>query len=344
MLLGAEATAPRNFRRERSAKMPQHYHRPTQKRPQSKVYKAGKLSRSTRFARRRIDKKWTVLIFCVLASFLFAVILGNILGDKARNSQSNINNAGSSSSIDAPSVDKTSPKLSLHAYYADMSGADPNASLSEQTGDARSKGNALYIEIRNGGALTYSSEKASELGYSQSSNLALLRLGNHFDYYNDYAVGYFKSDFSASLDNEARMQAQSEEALLLAEAVSVAFDQIIIEFTGEVHRYNAIYYQTYLLNLKLACEGTPVGVKLPYSFLSSSENSGVVSEILAIADFCVVDLGSRSADELKASLDSISYFAERYNAVIMIGAGDEATLSERISALEAKGFKSYIVK
>ena len=324
--------------------MPQHYHRPTQKRPQSKVYKAGKLSRSTRFARRRIDKKWTVLIFCVLASFLFAVILGNILGDKARNSQSNINNAGSSSSIDAPSVDKTSPKLSLHAYYADMSGADPNASLSEQTGDARSKGNALYIEIRNGGALTYSSEKASELGYSQSSNLALLRLGNHFDYYNDYAVGYFKSDFSASLDNEARMQAQSEEALLLAEAVSVAFDQIIIEFTGEVHRYNAIYYQTYLLNLKLACEGTPVGVKLPYSFLSSSENSGVVSEILAIADFCVVDLGSRSADELKASLDSISYFAERYNAVIMIGAGDEATLSERISALEAKGFKSYIVK
>ena len=285
-----------------------------------------------------------ILVFCMLASFLFAIILGNILGDKAHDSQNNINNAGSSSSLDAPSVDKTSPKLSLHAYYADMSSADPNVSLSEQTGSSRSKGNALYFEIRNGGKLMYSSEKAEEFGYSQSSNLALSRLGNHFDYYSDYAVGYFKADFSADLNNEKRMQAQSEEALLLAEAVSVAFDQIIIEFKGEVHRYNAVYYQTYLLNLKLACEGTPIGVKLPHSFLANSSNSGVISEILSIADFCVIDLGSKSADELKVSLDSISYFAERYNAVVIINTDDDSTLSERISALESKGFKSYIVK
>lgn len=324
--------------------MPQHYIRPSTKKKQSAVYKTGKLSRSTRFARRSIDKKWLILIACVVATFIFAIILGNILGDKAQNSQNNINNAASSSSLGMPSLDKTSPKLSLHAYYADMSGADPNVSLSEQTGAAREKGNALYFEIRNGGKLMYSSAKAEELGYSQSTNLALSRLGNHFDYYSDYSVGYFKSDFSAELGNEERMQIQSEEALLIAEATSGIFDQIIIEFSGEVHRYNAVYYQTYLLNLKLACEGTPIGVKLPYSFLTNSSNSSVAAEIFSIADFCAVDLGSKSEDELKESVEPISYFIERYNAVLIISGGDETALAARISALESKGIKSYIVK
>lgn len=343
MLLGVKLFAPGKFCRERSAKMPQYHHKPTPKKTSSNVYKEGKLSRSARFSRRHIDKKWSILAICLLASFLFAIILGNILGDKAHNSQNNINNAGSSSSLGVPSVDKTSPKLSLHAYYSDMSGADPNISLSEQTGSSRSKGNALYFEIRNGGKLMYSSDKAAELGYSQSSNLTLSRLKNHLDYYNDYAVGFFKSDFSASLGNEDRMQTQSEEALLLAEATNGIFDQIIIEFTGEVHRYNAVYYQTYLLNLKLACEGTPIGVKLPYSFFTNTSNTSVIAEIFSIADFCMVDLTSKSSDELESSIEPISYLTERYKAVIMIS-GDNSTLADKIEILESKGIKSYIIK
>ena len=324
--------------------MAQYYPKPSPKKKPSTIYKTGKLTRSARFSNKKIDKKWIIIISCVIATFLFAMILGNILGYVAQTSQNNINNAGSSSSLDAPSMDKTSPKLSLHAYFADMSSADPNVSLSEQTGTARSKGNALYFEMKNGGKLMYSSPKSSELGYAQSDNLALSRLGNHFDYYNDYAVGFFKSDFSASLGNESRMKIQTNEALVLAEATEGGFDQIIIEFTGEVHRYNAIYYQTYLLNLKLACEGTPIGIKLPYSFLTSSSNSGVISEIFSIADFCVIDLGSKNAAELKESIEPLAYFVERYSAVIMISSADSSTLEERILILEENGIKNYIVK
>lgn len=324
--------------------MAQHYRIKSQKKKQSNVYKTGRLTRSARFSNHKIDKKWLIVIGCVIFSFLFAVILGNILGDKARDSQNNINNAGSLSSLEAPSMDKTSPKTALHAYFADMSTADPNVSLSEQTESARSKGNALYFEIKNGEKLIYSSSKAAELGFSQSQNLDLSRLGNHFDYYNDYAVGLFKSDYSASLGNEERMKTQMNEALVIEEATQNVFDQIIIEFSGEVHRYNAIYYQTYLLNLKLACEGTPIGVKLPYSFLTSSSNSGVIAEIFAIADFCVIDLGSKTADELKTSVEPLSYFIERYSAVIMLSFADASTLGERISTLETSGIKGYIVK
>ena len=324
--------------------MAHNYRRPSTKKKPSNVYKAGKLTRSAQFSSRKIDKKWMIIISCVLASFLFAIILGNILGSIANNSQNNANNAGSSSSLDAPSVDKTSPKLSLHAYFADMSSADPNVSLSEQTGSARSKGNALYFVMKNGNKMAYSSPTSSELGFAQSENLALSRLGNHFDYYNDYAVGLFNSDFSADLENKARMKIQMNEALVLAEATEGVFDQIIIEFSGEVHRYNAIYYQTYLLNLKLACEGVPIGVELPYSFLTNSSNSGVVAEIFSIADFCAINLGSQTPDELSVSVEPLAYFTERYNAVIMLDESDPATLEARISALEEKGIKNYIVK
>ena len=324
--------------------MAQHYHIKNHKKKSSSVYKAGRLTRSTRFSHHKINKKWIIVIACVLASFVFAIVFGNILGNIAQSSQNNINNAGSPSSLQAPSIDKASPKASLHAYFADMSTADPNVSLSEQTENARSRGNALYFEIKNGNKLMYSSPKSSELGYTQSDNLALSRLGNHFDYYNDYAVGLFKSDYSASLGNEERMKTQMNEALVIEEATQNVFDQIIIEFSGEVHRYNAIYYQTYLLNLKLACEGTPIGVKLPYSFLTSSSNSGVIAEIFAIADFCVIELGSKTADELKTSVEPLSYFIERYSAVIIISSSSASNLEERLAVLEEKGIKNYIVK
>ena len=151
--------------RERSANMAQHYQKTSTKKKPSNVYKTGKLTRSTKFTSTRINKKWLILFICLVATFLFAIILGNILGDIAHNSQSNINNAGSSSSLGTPSVDKTSPKIALHAYFADMSSADPSVSLSEQTGAARERGNSLFFNMQyDGGKLIYSSPKASELG------------------------------------------------------------------------------------------------------------------------------------------------------------------------------------
>lgn len=323
----------------RTPKMPRRSKR------QSNAYKMGKLSRSTRFSIKGINKTWLIVGACVFFTFIFAVILGNILGDKAASSQNSGGGAGGISSITSPSTDKVSPRSKLHAYFADMTGADPNSSLSDQTGTARSKGNALCISLRDAsGNLIYSSSTANELGYPSRSNLTLDRLNNHFDYYADYAVAYFKSDFSAGLGTDKRIEIQANELRILHEATVSAFDQIVIDFSGEINRYNVIYYQAYILELKLACPDTSVGVRLTQTFLSGSSNTGAIADLLSVADFYAIDLGSSSASEIASVLDPLTYFAERYNGVAIIAQGDEATLEERISALEKKGITSYIVK
>ena len=311
----------------------------------SNAYKTGKLIGGSRFNNRQIDKKWLIVGACVLFTFVFAVVLGNILGGIAANSQNNSGGIGSAGNPDVPSVDRVSPKLKLHGYVADMKTAIPDVSLSEQTGVARQSGNAICIQLRDGsGTLIYSSDKATELGYSYRDNLTLARLNNHFDYYNDYAVGIFTSDLSPSSGIEKRLTVTKNEALLLAEATESAFEQIIIEFSTGITKENAIYFQAYLLEIKLACKGIPIGIKFSEAFISSSENVGLASELLRTADFYAVDLGNKNAAEISAMLDSLSYYGKRYNGVIIISGADAESLAERIKTLEDKGFDSYIIK
>lgn len=309
------------------------------------VYKQGKLTKNNRFATNSIN--WTIVIVCcsIIASFVFAILLGSFLGDKAHSSQSTTTPAGDSSTLIPPKSDKVSPQKELHAYFADMTNADPNISLSEQTATARESGNALFFDLRNAdGSLVYSSSVATELGFSQNSNLKLDRLANHLDYYIDYAVALFESYFASTLDAEERMAIQNAEALLLKEATEKAFPQIIIEFSHDITRDNAIYYQSYLLNLKLACPTASVGIKLPYVFVSDSNNSGVIAAFMGIADFYVLDLGSRGEAEIASSVASLVYFNERYEGVIMLDSSDAESLAKRIDALLTNGVKNYVIK
>lgn len=318
---------------------------PKRTKKQSNVYKTGKLSKNNRFSTNGVN--WTVVIVTcsILASFVFAVILGAMLGNKAHSSQNTTTEGGSSSSITPPVLDKVSPHSELNAYFADMTNADPNASLSEQTGAAREAGNALFFYLRtDDGKLIYSSTQAKALDFSYHTNLTLDRLSNHLAYYDDYAVGLFESDFSAALNTEARMIVQTNEALLLAEATKSAFSQIIIEFSDEINKDNAAYYYTYLMNVKLACPGASIGIKLPYIFAANADNAGIMAELLGIVDFYALDLGALNTDEISSVLSPLAYFTQRYGTVVMLDTADTATLADRILALKNRGVNSYIVK
>ena len=309
------------------------------------LYKKGKLSKNARFSPRRI--KWTpiIVILCVLASFIFAVILGNILGKKAENSLNQTTITNNSSTLTPPSAEKVSPLKELQAYSVDFANADPNNTLSDQTSEAREKGNALFVNIKNErGEIAYSSEKALGLGFVCTQNLTLARLKNHFEYYKDYAIGFFESDFSGNFDQEDTLKLQTNEILLLKEASDGTFNQIVVDFKDNVTKDNITYYQAYLLNLKLACPKTPIGIALSVQYISNPDNSGSIAGLLNMVDFFVLDLNKSDVDGIKDALSSVVYFTDRYDCTVMLSNSNDSDIASKISLLSDKGITNYIVK
>jgi hypothetical protein len=297
-----------------------------------------------RFSSRKINYKLIFVLLALLISFIAAVIFGNYLSKKVENSKNTTTDSGTQNII-VPSLDKVLPNIKLNAFYADLTDALPEVSLSQQTEVARQKGNALYIELTDAeGRLTYSSELSTEILYPHNEKLTLSRLKNHFEYYNDYALGYFMSAFSSNIDDIERTRLQANELSLLSEAAHSGFSQLVVEFGENISKNDILHYQSYLLNLKLLCEGTSIGIKLPLSFVESAANHGTIAELMKIADFYVIDLGNMGADEISDTLSSLVYFSERYNAVAIVSEQADSPLSERIAALEKKGIYNFIVK
>lgn len=312
------------------------------------AYKVGKLSKKSRFSTRKINHKLIFVLLAIVLSFVLAMILGNHLSKKAAESQ-NTTSPDTLQNTVIPSPDKVSPKVNLNAFYVDFADAlpptesDPH-SLSNQTSTARTKGNALFVElVDKNGNFIYSSDAVNELSVPHNENLTLKRLNDHFRYYNDYAIGYFKSSFFASADANERTKVQSKELLLLSEASDKVFSQLIVEFSGNIAKNNLIYYQTYLLNLKLACESTSIGIKIPLSFVTSAANHGVLAELMKIADFYVLDLSDKSAEQMSETLSPFAYFLQEYKVEIIISSNEE-TLNARIDTLKNEGINNYIVK
>lgn len=310
------------------------------------IYKSGKLSRRGGLSsRKKINKTPIIIAACVLATFIFAIILGNILGARAEHSQTTEPIPSDSSSAFAPEVDKVLPTIKLNAYAVDMSGASAENSLSEQTGEARGKGNALFFDLKyQNGDLLYSSDVADELGIDYRDNLTLARLNNHFTYYNDYAVCRLSSELSPELDARERIETKAREISVLIEAVEYGFEQIVIKFEGELTHDTLAMYQAYIVDLKLACPTTPIGVELEYSLVSDADGAGIVSQLLSVADFYMLDLGGADAEKLEELMKPLTYFSERYGGVIMLSDLGDETLGERLAVLESKGMSDYIIK
>lgn len=311
----------------------------------SNAYKKGSLARKDRFSNKDINPVPIIILVCVVASFIAAIILGNYLGTLAQSSQGTPQAPSSPSSGDLPKVDKVPPEAELHAYFANMSDADPEISLSEQTTSARDRGNALFFELKyKNGELLYSSDATEALQYPARENLALSRLKNHLAYYADFAIGEFTSDFDPSLSAEERLSIKHKEITLLSEAADQCFEQLIVDFGADINKDNLTHYLSYLIDLKLACPEAPIGIKLEYGFITDADNSGTVAQLLSIADFYALDLGDYDAEALDNALAPLVYFSERYNGVIMLNDSDEESLTARITALADKKMDSYIIK
>lgn len=306
------------------------------------TYKKGQLTKGGRFSSKKVNPTPIIVIACVLLSFILAMLLGNYLGDKAEQSANTTTTVPDSSNLTPPTSERRPISDGILAYYVDMSGAHPDNSLSLQTSSARESGNALYIELIGDGELIYTSEKALELGFDCNENLELKRLGNHFAYYNDFAICHLLSEFSSTLGAEKRAAVLANESILLCEATESVFSQVIIEFDEVITRDNIVAYQHYLLGVKLACEGVPIGINLSLDFLANANNAGVIDSLMDIADFFAVDLSDVAESDLDSRLSPLAYILARHQNVVYLS--PDEFLEGKMSVLDSKGIKNFITK
>ena len=185
-------------------------------------YKRRKNFTRKRFSLKNIDPTVIIVSACVLGTLVFAIILGNILGAKAQESKNEQggqqNDIGYQTTLPSPSKQNVRVP-SINAFSVDMTTASEGVSLSEQTGSARKSGNALFVPLKaQNGNMIYSSEATDELDVPANSNLTLSRLSQHLQYYDDYACGYFKSDFNPFNSTANCINTRAKEHTLLAEA------------------------------------------------------------------------------------------------------------------------------
>lgn len=298
---------------------------------------------------KNIDPTIIIVSACVLGTLVFAIILGNILGAKAQESKNEQggqqNDIGYQTTLPSPSKQNVRVPA-INAFSVDMTTASEGVSLSEQTGSARKSGNALFVPLKaQNGNMIYSSEATDELDVPANSNLTLSRLSQHLQYYDDYACGYFKSDFNPFNSTANCINTRAKEHTLLAEAQKNGFGELIIEFKSDLSNNNILAYYSYLLDLKLLLPDTPIGVYLSQSFCQSTDSSALISQIMAVADFFVVDLSNvTSEQELDAALASLTYLSTRYPSRIVISYKSQEAFDKTLAVLDERSVTSFIVK
>lgn len=308
------------------------------------AYKKRGLSRKNRFASNKMNMGAAVMVICVIATFIFAIILGNILGEKAHSVSTNPQGSVvSPEEIILPSVEKVPPKEELNAYFVNFSGVDPDVeTLSDFTKDARDKGNALFFEITDqSGKIVYTSEATNQISMS-SHPLKLSRIEGHFAYYVDYVVGHYQTSFSSTQAIEKRAEIQYNDILILKEITSKACDEIIISFSSPIDKRDLIYYQSYLLNIKLALPEVSIGVALSEDLLTNSDASGVVAAILEYADYFFVDLSDLDAKKMSEFFGESVYYFTKYKSVVVLSESEE--LEEQINMLKGNKINNFIIK
>lgn len=308
------------------------------------AYKKRGLSRKNRFASNKMNKGVVIMAICVVATFIFAIILGNILGEKAHSITTNPQGSVvSPEEIVLPSVDKVPPKEELNAYFVNFAGVDPDVeTLSDFTKDARDKGNALFFEITDqSGKIVYTSEATNQISMS-SHPLKLSRIEGHFAYYVDYTIGYYQTSFSSTKSVEKRAEVQYSDILILKEITSKACDEIIISFSSPIDKRDLIYYQSYLLNIKLALPEVSIGVELTKDWLTNSDASGIVAAILEYADYFFVDLSDYETQQMRDFMSEAVYYFTKYMSMVVLPQSEE--LGGQIDMFKGNKVNNFIIK
>ena len=310
-----------------------------------------KLNRYTgnmpRRKRSRGFRLWWIIPISGIFAVIFALCLGNCLGDKADNG------VESSTPTEAPEINE-----SLPPETADVSGIDAvfvglegitdntNAEVTKQIPEG-TKAISLSMFYSNGAPL-YSSEVAEASGEPSGE----LTLGNIFKYANEndiYVSVPFPSSVLASKESPLSEVRAAYEIALIKELHEAGADEVIIRCSafGTESPYSienedfAHRLCSYLSDLRYKLPELHIGFMISATEAADSALSAAIDKINGYADFIAVDMTDVSeADDLTEAASSAIVSILRYEMRLLLGGGDEEALAPLYSALDSLGMKN----
>lgn len=282
-------------------------------------------------------------VAAVVLSLLF-VIVGNMLAGKTDGGEEDSGNGTSG----APTDDRT-PLRDVRAYPVPLSadGSTLSGRLSSATRNGYS--DVCFYMDTDSGALWYVSDVAKKLGRQTDAGSELRTLSNIvglFDSNSVYSIGITHIHDMRNDDGLLRAASSGFYAAQIAEALLAGVDDVLI-LAGDLpaERYGELISLADEIH-RLSGKGN-VGLALPVSLISSSENAALVEELYSAFDYLAADLSvsdgeTDEAERINASISSdLHYYVLRYSMRVLIPNTDDGATAEAInSVLDNRNIKN----
>ena len=274
------------------------------------------------------------IAICLCAAILLTVIVGNLLKVWLDDETFHRLTVGDETKPPESADDPLSVRR-VNAYPFSL--GDPLESLVGQT--------SLSLSLNAPtGELLYSSDVATYLGMPSLKDADLVTSVNELSGYIPYISGIFYPQAFLRESSDLRHAVAGSEISLLREFLHAGGNEILL--CGVPVTHDRIEETVdYVNSLKAVSGNAPVGVAIPYSVASRSDNWELLAMLSEACDFCALDLSSETIDGSDMTDSGISpsasqllancnYFTTTYRMRLLFSEGQTALISTAITELQ----------
>ncbi len=271
---------------------------------------------------------------CLAAAILLTVIVGNLLKIWLDDETFHRLTEGEET---APPQEDDDPLSVRRVNAYPFSFGDPLESLVGQT--------SLSLSLNTPtGELLYSSAVASYLGLPSLKEADLVSSVGELSGYIPYISGVFYPQAFLQGSSDLRHAVAGSEISLLREFLHAGGNEILL--CGVPVTHDRIEETVdYVKGLKAVAGNTPVGVAIPYSVASRSDNWELLAMLSEVCDFCVLDLRAEVVDDADMTDSGISpsasqlladcgYFTSVYQMRLLFSESQTALISTAITQMQ----------
>lgn len=190
------------------------------------------------------------------------------------------------------------------------------------------------------GTILYASDVTAELGLSSTENIALQETLGEICAFVPYVSGVFYPQAFLQERPDARYAVASVESALLREFSNAGGSEILLcglPMTPD----NTDAVIEYVETVRFSVKSTPIGVAIPLSVASNTENWELLARLFEVCDFLAIDLTAETVDEsdlddtgyspaADAILSRCTYFVSQFDARLIFAEEQTSLISTAV--------------